>query len=249
MDHYNDLFYGKNSFENSRLTSAKEILAVYFNIFDAKKIIDVGCGRGAWLEATRIHNADHLVGIDGNWNDKKLSKEIEFMPLDLNNFSKEFVVEKKLKDSFDLCISTETLEHIENKNSKKFIEGLCSLSDNILFSAAFNNQGGINHINENLHSNWAKIFIENKFHPFDIFRPNVWDNEKISYWYRQNTFLYVKEDSLKYSQIENKHNKIDNISFMDCIHPKMFEKNNNKSIKNLSFELFKRIKKKFSYET
>ena len=74
MGHYNDLFYGKNSFENSRHTSAKEMLSIYFNIFNAKKIIDVGCGRGAWLEATRTHNAEYLVGIDGNWNDKKIIK-------------------------------------------------------------------------------------------------------------------------------------------------------------------------------
>jgi len=246
VHYYNDLFYGKNIFDDSRYISAKEMLAVYFDIFDAKKIVDVGCGRGAWLEATKAHSSEYLVGIDGDWNNNKISKDIQFIPLDLNNFSTQFVQEKKLENKFDLCISAETLEHIENKNSKKFIEGLCNLSDNVLFSAAFNNQGGINHINENLHSNWAKIFIENKFYPFDIFRPNVWDNEKISYWYRQNTFLYVKEGSLKHSQIKSKHSRIKNISFMDCIHPMMYEKKINKPIGEILKELFIKTKKKFT---
>jgi hypothetical protein len=54
------------------------------------------------------------------------------------------------------------------------------------------NQGGTNHINEQQHSYWAKLFAARDFYPLDLFRP---ENENVDIWYRQNVFLYVRKDS------------------------------------------------------
>ena len=161
------------------------------------------------------------------------------------DISKKFVYENDLINKFDLCISVETLEHIQKKYSENFIESLCNLSDNILFSAAFIGQGGVNHVNENLHSNWAKIFKQYGYSPFDIFRPSIWNNEKISYWYRQNCFLYVKKNSPNYEYLSKKFSVIENYSFMDCVHPAMYEKKINKPIREILKDLLIKVKKKF----
>ncbi len=245
MQTYNDKFYGKTSQNNSRYQSAVELLKIYFNIFHSKKIIDVGCGRGSWLEASQNFGANYLVGIDGDWNNGKISNNVKFMPLNLQDISKKFVYENDLINKFDLCISVETLEHIQKKYSENFIESLCNLSDNILFSAAFIGQGGVNHVNENLHSNWAKIFKQYGYSPFDIFRPSIWNNEKISYWYRQNCFLYVKKNSPNYEYLSKKFSVIENYSFMDCVHPAMYEKKINKPIREILKDLLIKVKKKF----
>ena len=36
------------------------------------KILDVGCGRGAWLKTSKELGAEKIYGIDGKWNDGKL---------------------------------------------------------------------------------------------------------------------------------------------------------------------------------
>jgi len=90
----------------------------------------------------------------------------------------------------------------------------------ILFSAAYLNQGGTNHINEQQHSYWAKLFAAHDFYPFDLFRPIFWGNEDIAYWYRQNVFLYIRKNSSAWQLIVNSgHKNMADINFMNCIHP------------------------------
>ena len=92
---------------------------------------------------------------------------------------------------FDLVESLEVAEHLEEKYAKNFIELLTKFSDIILFSAAIPYQGGTNHFNEQPPQYWAEIFKNFDFLCFDILRTENWDNEKIGFWYRQNTMFYV----------------------------------------------------------
>ena len=94
--------------------------------------------------------------------------------------------------------------------------------DVVLFSAAFLHQGGANHINEQLHSYWAKLFALRDCYPFDFFSPVFWGNEHVDYWYRQNVFLYIREESSVWQVMANQgHRSMANIDFMNCIHPDM----------------------------
>ena len=100
---------------------------------------------------------------------------------------------------------------------------MAAASDVVLFSAAYTEQGGTNHINEQPHTYWAELFALQDFVPFDVFRPEFWGNENVCFWYRQNTFLYVKKDSAPFRQIRTYgFNEIVNISFMNCIHPNLY---------------------------
>jgi hypothetical protein len=56
-------------------------------------------------------------------------------------------------------------------------------------------EGGTNHINEQPHTYWEKLFAEYFFCPFDLFRPVFWGDEDVDFWYRQNVFLYARKDS------------------------------------------------------
>lgn len=106
---------------------------------------------------------------------------------------------------------------------RKFIQCLTDTSDVVLFSAAYLNQGGTNHINEQQHSYWAKLFAAHDFSPFDFFRPVFWGDEGIDVWYRQNVFLYVRKDSSEWRTITNSGYKtMPSLDFMNCIHPDLF---------------------------
>jgi SAM-dependent methyltransferase len=236
MNLYNNEFYGDNF---TRINGAKRILSFVFKIIKANSILDIGCGRGAWLKVAREMGIKVTDGVDGDWNDgRMIDQDISFKSIDLNS---KFDLSKK----YDLTLSLEVAEHLKETSSDNLISSLSKTSDTILFSAAFKYQGGIGHINENLHSYWAKKFLNEDFLPFDIIRPEIWDDDKISYWYRQNIFLYVRKTSKSFEILNRKFPYVKNLKFLDTIHPEMFfRKVESQGIKYHLLEIIKSLKKK-----
>lgn len=216
-DLYNEEFYKGMSLES--LESARIYLAHLWNFIEPNSVLDVGCGRGAWLKACHELGSNNLYGYDGKWNSQTqmIDESIEFTSIDLNE---PFSLNKEV----DLLISLEVAEHLAPSSSTQFVKSITSASDSVLFSAAYTEQGGTNHINEQAHSYWASLFIKNGFVPFDFFRPFFWGDQRVGFWYQQNTFLYLKRDSDVYKKIMDAgFSEIENINFMDCIHPKLYD--------------------------
>lgn len=210
---YNDTFYEKHRV--IACESAKTYAEYLASIYRPSSVADVGCGRGYWLRAFREIGAITLVGFDGPWNKKEymVADYIEFEAAELN---KPF----EYKSKFDLAISLEVAEHLEALSAPIFIKSLTNLSDVVLFSSAFTGQDGVNHVNEQPHTYWANHFVSVGYVPFDIFRPNFWGDERVDYCYRQNTFLYVREDSSAYKALTAMNIfPIKHLPFMDCCHP------------------------------
>ncbi len=213
---YNDEFYKSNIAGMSE--SAKIVLKFLFNIIRPNSVIDVGCGKGAWLAVAESYGAKKLKGLDGSWIDKKtlLGEAIDFTAV---NFEKDL---PELDSKYDLCISLEVAEHISKNNAERFIEYLCSASDCVLFGAAIKKQGGTNHINEQPQTYWIEIFKSNGYDCFDIIRPNIWDNKAVEWWYRQNTFLFIKKDikqNINIKKLKSLHDQ----TIYDIVHPDTFE--------------------------
>lgn len=217
---YGECFY-KEQVDGS-YRSAVEYARHLSKVFKPKSVADLGCGRGTWLKAFRECGSENLVGFDGYWNnqDQMIDQSIKYIPTDLNKPI------DNLKDRFDLAISLEVAEHLKEESSTTFVANITALSDVVMFGAAFENQGGDNHINEQPHTYWAKKFIQNGYIPYDIFRPTMWGNGNIDFWYQQNTFLYVKNTS-RINQLldESGYKPITNLEFMNCIHPHLYAKN------------------------
>jgi SAM-dependent methyltransferase len=216
MTIYNESFYEGQV--TTSLQSARIYLRFLWQIFQPVSVLDVGCGRGTWLKACHELGSKCLLGFDGGWNNQSsmIDSAIKFKSIDLNE---PFFVTRKV----DLIISLEVAEHLEPSTAPLFVKCLTDASDVILFSAAYTKQGGIGHINEQPHTFWARLFAENKFVPFDLFRPIFWGNDDVCFWYRQNVFLYVKKNSLVYRKLETYgYKEIVDLSFMNCIHPDLY---------------------------
>ena len=229
------------------LLSARIYLRYLWQFTQAESVLDVGCGRGAWLKACHELGSQTLLGYDGDWNSQSqmIDDSVKFHGIDLNQ---PFSVPQKV----DLAISLEVAEHLSPSIAPQFVRCLADASDTVLFSAAYTRQGGTNHINEQPHSYWAHLFAERDFVPFDLFRPVFWGNKDVCFWYRQNTFLYCRRGSTASDRIEAHGFKaIADPSFMDCVHPDLFDLRNDDPgfkghVTDLAPSLWRAIKRRLS---
>lgn len=214
--------YGQD-FYNSQILGSLQSAQVYlYHLFSLwgvpESVVDIGCGRGAWLATCRDFGVRRVVGLDGDWNSQEamIDPQIRFYP---TNLEKKFT----LPDRFDLAISLEVAEHLQPDSSDTFIESLAQLSDAVLFGAAFVGQPGVNHINTRLHSFWAQKFFSRGYVLFDLLRPTFWSDDRVEPCYRQNTFLYVKPCHNLYATLVNRgyaYNQ--DARFADCVHPVIY---------------------------
>lgn len=153
--------------------------------------IDIGCGVGTWLSVLMESGVKEIHGIDGPWVEKKdlVIPEEAFTAQDLSNL-------KSINKKYDLAISLEVGEHLPETCADSFVETLTRLADFVIFSAAHPYQGGVGHINEQWLDYWINKFEKQQFTAFDLFRKEIWNNEKIPACYRNNLMLFVSIDRI-----------------------------------------------------
>lgn len=225
---YNEKFYNNQS--DSSYKSAKIILPILFNHYKPNSIIDVGCGIGTWLKAAKELGINKFVGIDGNEIEEDfLLVSRKYIKIDNLETHKNINNEK-----YDLAISVEVAEHLNNNCSVHFVETLTSYSDVVLFSAAIPYQGGEHHINCNPPQFWVDIFKKYGYDCYDFRNDlmNMW--EKVRPWYSQNILLFAKE---KYRNIFYKLNLTKKPIFY--YHPYIVNDIINSLINNKNYELEK----------
>lgn len=213
---YDNFFYKQH--ELGAIKSAKRYAEICTRYYRPKSVIDIGCGRGAWLTAFKQTGATRLTGVDGSWNSQNdmMDQSIEFHARNLDQ-SIDF------DGQYDLAICVEVAEHLGKSKSYQLVEELVKLAPVIIFGAAFIRQGGQGHINEDYHHNWANLFAVLNFDVFDLFRAEVWEDDNVSWWYQQNTFLYVNRLHPLNLDLKNLGlHPISNHKFMNCVHPYLF---------------------------
>jgi 2-polyprenyl-3-methyl-5-hydroxy-6-metoxy-1,4-benzoquinol methylase len=217
-DYYNEQFYdaqAQRSYE-----SARKILRIVFETYRPKTMVDFGCGYGTWLSAARDMGVKKVVGFDGDWVSKEdlYSADIDFNVADLEK-------KIKVKDKFDMAISLEVAEHLRPESAEIFIKSICNASDVILFGAAIEDQNGTNHINTQWQSYWVDLFKKQGYQCYDIVRSQVWNSKNVEFWYKQNTFLFINNNSkeLKKDIFDDKNYKM--LQY-NIVHPDHYKRKN-----------------------
>lgn len=169
--------------------SPKIICPVLYNIFKPKSVVDIGCGIGNFLNQFKKLGVEKILGLDGIWADKyQISNNISLDNFIEYNLDEVFTPNQK----YDIAISLEVAEHIDEKYADNFIKTLTNCSDNIVFSAAIPLQGGQNHLNEQWNNYWIKKFELNDYVCMDFLRNEIWDYEDVFWWYKQNILFFTK---------------------------------------------------------
>lgn len=178
-----------HSDENHNTRAAEVIVPRIMDLLAVTSVLDVGCGWGTWMSVFLNRGVRDVQGIDGDYIDKSKLQVAEehFHAHDLRQ---PFSLGRK----FDLVISLEVAEHLPKEYAETFVSSLCEHSDKIIFSAAIPGQGGQNHVNEQWADYWSRIFNRYGYRRFDAIRPAIWNLEDVDVWYRQNIFLYARDD-------------------------------------------------------
>lgn len=190
LHEYTDEFF--EYIERGSTASARRFSAFMTPLLDLESILDVGCGRGAWLREWRNAGVKTVHGADGPYvrQESLLIPAKDFTAVDL---SKRFDLGRR----YDLVSSLEVAEHLPRAASEAFISSLVAHSDLILFSAATPGQGGENHINERPLWYWQGVFAEHGYAAFDAIRPQFRHDALVEPWYRYNSILYASSARIR----------------------------------------------------
>ena len=188
MQHAYDAAFMEYTERTSR-HSAQLIVRVLREVLSPQSVLDVGCARGTWLNAWREAGAEDAFGVDGEYLDAAtlaIAPE-RFRAADLSR-------PLDLGRQFDLVQSLEVAEHVPAAAAPQFVENLVTHSRGVvLFSAAPPGQGGEFHVNEQPYDYWRALFARHGFAAHDYVRPRIAGDTSVSFWYRFNILLYVRD--------------------------------------------------------
>jgi SAM-dependent methyltransferase len=146
-DYTSEFFRAKTE---GSLRSARTVVPIVMELLKPGSVVDVGCGRGTWLSVFAEHGIADVVGVDGDYVDRRtlLIPPDRFVAHDLTT-------PLRLHRTFDLVVSLEVAEHLPVACAGEFVASLTSLGSAVLFSAAVPGQGGTHHVNERWQDYWG----------------------------------------------------------------------------------------------
>jgi SAM-dependent methyltransferase len=156
-----------------------------------RSVLDVGCGTGTWLRAAAALGVADLFGVDGiivEPNELQVAREL-VGEVDL---SRPF----SLGRGFDVVLCLEVAEHLPEASAEALISSIVAHADEILFSAAIPGQPGQHHVNCQWPTYWQSRFNAHGFSCDDAPRWEIWDDDRVEPWYRQNLFRATRNPSL-----------------------------------------------------
>lgn len=198
--------------------SAEVVIPILFDALRPTSVLDLGCGRGAWLQVWSERGARDVVGVDGDY----------VGPADLVVEADAFVARDlgqpvDLGRRFDLVESLEVAEHLPEDRAGGFVDDLCRHGSIVLFSAAPPGQGGEQHINEQPYEYWRALFAEQGYEPFDFVRPRIESHPEVAPWYRYNVLLYVHRSAIESLPVDVRESRIADGVPIDDVSPLLYK--------------------------
>jgi hypothetical protein len=182
--------------EDGSRQSAQRIVPLVLSLVKARSVVDVGCGECSWLAEFLRQGIDDVRGLDGAYVPADVLKIPERL-VSRCNLCHPF----KLDRQFDLAISLETAEHLPPARAEGLVADLVRLSPQVLFSAAIPFQRGTHHINCQWPDYWQELFRDHDYLAFDVIRPEIWYDDMVEFWYRQNSILYIRRDEAQQNPV------------------------------------------------
>ena len=187
---YTANYYEMNVDANA-LASAQELIPFLIKTLAPKSLLELGSGVGIWSKVALDCGIADLRAVDGPW----VSADRLRVPAD-KFLSHHLGTPLNLGRSFDLALCLEVGEHLESGAADILVESLTRHAPVIVFGAAMPFQGGTLHVNEQWPNYWRERFEAKGYCMIDVVRPAFWNNSSVAYYYKQNTFVYCKTETM-----------------------------------------------------
>lgn len=222
--------YDRSFFEQRRTRtyrSAEGIVPVALDALEGEvdSVIDFGAGSGIWLKVFHDAGVPSLLGIEPH-------APADTLEIPRSNLLMQDLTEPvTLKQRFDLAVCLEVAEHLPETRSDVLLDSVTHASDTILWSAAVPGQGGRGHVNEQWPSYWVTRFRDRGYGCWDVIRPQVWHDESIADFYRQNVILFIRGAADRLA------------GPIDVVHPELFTRWHAQHADESSVQLTDRLKR------
>lgn len=178
VDLYGPAFFAGRS--PQVVQSAQTVVPHLMALLNPSSVLDVGCGQGEWLDA--FPPTVETMGVD-----IAAPERAGFAVRDLA----EFLYVGK----FDLVLCLEVGEHLPEQHADTLVDNIVRHSSRVVFGAAVVGQEGVGHVNCQPHEYWHEKFERRGYQTEDVIRPLIANDANVSPWYRNNTFLYVRDQT------------------------------------------------------
>jgi len=172
--------------DQGAIRSAEIVVAVLAPLLRPSSVLDVGCGRGGWLQAWQVATGAEICGVDGAHVDRAML-HIPPEAFRIADLAQRFNLGRR----FDLAQCLEVGEHLPAAAAERLVDSLTAHADVILFGAAVPGQGGTQHVNEQPMEYWRNRFLARGYTAYDALRPRIAGNTAVEPWYRFNPLLYA----------------------------------------------------------
>ncbi|MDA7427607.1 methyltransferase domain-containing protein [Primorskyibacter aestuariivivens] len=174
--------------ETGARASAQRFIRELQSQLPISSVLDVGCGRGAWLDEWQVAGVAGIAGVDGAYVDTDTLR----IPAEAFHAA-DLTGPVDLGRRFDLVQCLEVGEHLPPGAAPRLVDNLTAHGDCVLFSAAQPGQGGEFHVNEQPLEHWRALFKTKGYAAHDFLRPRVANDRSVEPWYRYNAVLYLNE--------------------------------------------------------
>lgn len=140
---------------------AVRLADILMRSYNPNFVVDIGCATGLYLKPF-MDRGIKVYGVEPAYQDAiDAGLDIPDSCMSFRYFPTNAPMISEYDPDLTLCL--EVLEHVSEDKADGFVEGLCSLSDVIVFSAGSPGQGGKGHINCQPKEYWMQLFEEYDF--------------------------------------------------------------------------------------
>ena len=154
---YDEAFFAEWGRGHERYIRSAEIITnTLYDLFQPKRLVDLGTGCGVYAHYFSQKEVD-VLAIDGVITPAEHSYPVHIKIRDLTA-----PIENVWGD-FDMALCLEVAEHIPEDLADAFLSNITHFSDRLILSAAQPNQGGHHHVNEQPKRYWVGKLAQHGF--------------------------------------------------------------------------------------